>query len=142
MKSETLAEAARNWQPRQYSNLIRYVPSGKYYARIRVKGKLLRKSLKTTKISIAKLRLTDFEKAARRDAESRTEAFEGKMTFAEAAEVYSRRVDGDASLKRRTKDYHSQRGKALLKSWPELKTLELRRINKGTALNGLQRSRR
>ncbi len=35
------------WQKTQYANLIRYVPSGAYFARIRVHGKLIRKSLKT-----------------------------------------------------------------------------------------------
>jgi hypothetical protein len=28
------------WSSTQYANLIRYVPSGKYYAQIRVSGKL------------------------------------------------------------------------------------------------------
>jgi hypothetical protein len=41
---------------------MRYVPSGKYYARIRVSGKLVVKSLKTTRITVAKLRLSDLEK--------------------------------------------------------------------------------
>jgi hypothetical protein len=58
-----------NWQSSQYSNLIRYVPSGAYYARLRVRGKLIRKSLKTTKISVAKLRLSDLEKTRRQNAE-------------------------------------------------------------------------
>ena len=51
----------KRWQKTQYTNLIRYVPSGKFYARLRVKGKLIRKSLKTDVLSIAKLRLGDFE---------------------------------------------------------------------------------
>lgn len=34
----------KDWQKTQYSNLIRYVPSGTYYARLRVKGKLIRRS--------------------------------------------------------------------------------------------------
>ena len=33
----------KEWQPTQYSNLIRYVPSGTYFARLRVYGKLIRK---------------------------------------------------------------------------------------------------
>ena len=52
------AKSNKDWQKTQYSNLIRYVPSGTYYARLRVKGKLIRKSLKTDLISVAKLRLT------------------------------------------------------------------------------------
>jgi hypothetical protein len=59
------AESTKDWQKTQYSNLIRYVPSGTYYARLRVKGKLIRKSLKTDLVSVAKLRLADLEKAER-----------------------------------------------------------------------------
>jgi hypothetical protein len=41
------------------ANLVRHVQSGGYYARIRVRGKLIWKSLKTDRISAAKLRLGD-----------------------------------------------------------------------------------
>ena len=54
--------------PAQYANLIHYNPSGKYYARIRLSGKLIVKSLKTTSISVAKLRLSVMEKAMSLDA--------------------------------------------------------------------------
>jgi hypothetical protein len=51
----TAAEPDKDWQKTQYSNLICYVPSGTYYARLRVKGKLIRRSLKTDVLSVAKL---------------------------------------------------------------------------------------
>jgi hypothetical protein len=41
---------------------VRYVSSGTYYARLRVKGKLIRIGLKTGLISVAKLRPADGEK--------------------------------------------------------------------------------
>ena len=34
-------------QKTHYANLVRYMPNGIYFARMRVKGKLIRKSLKT-----------------------------------------------------------------------------------------------
>jgi len=46
----------------QSSNLIQYVPSDTYFARLRVRGKLIRQSLKTDVLSVAKLRLVDLEK--------------------------------------------------------------------------------
>jgi hypothetical protein len=47
-KAETTsADSGSEWQKTQYSNLIRYVPSGTYFARLRVNGNLIRKSLKT-----------------------------------------------------------------------------------------------
>ncbi len=36
---------AKLWQKTQFSNLIRYSPSGNYFARLRVNGKLIRKEL-------------------------------------------------------------------------------------------------
>ena len=45
--AEETANPNREWQKTSFANLIRYVPSGTYYARLRVKGKLIRKSLMT-----------------------------------------------------------------------------------------------
>jgi hypothetical protein len=43
-------------------NLLQYVGSGNYYGRMKVRGKVIRESLKTTVWSTAKLRLADFLK--------------------------------------------------------------------------------
>jgi len=54
MQWQTAVEKPANphadWQKTPFANLIRYVPSGTYYARLRVKGKLIRKSLKTDRL--------------------------------------------------------------------------------------------
>ncbi|HUB86655.1 MAG TPA: hypothetical protein VMB22_02095, partial [Verrucomicrobiae bacterium] len=63
------AEKNRLWQKTSYANLIRYVPSGMYFCRVRVRGKLIRKSLKTDVLSVAKLRLSDKEKEFRQKAQ-------------------------------------------------------------------------
>jgi len=127
------------WQKSQYTNLIRYVPSGTYYARIRIRGKLLRKSLNTNLISVAKLRLTDVEKAERQAGENQDAIGNGKMTFGQAADVFRQRIQGDASLKPRTKEYYEQRIVALLRSWPGLAEMELRRITKADCLGWASR---
>jgi len=132
---ESEAEKKAVWQTTQYANLTRYVPSRKYYARIRIRGKLIVKSLKTTKISVAKLRLSDLEKTERQNAENHLAAADGKLTFLEAVEIYRDRLKGDGSLKPRTKEYHEQRLTALAKSWPELASTELRKVNKTDCLN-------
>jgi hypothetical protein len=44
------------------ANLVRNTASGNYYARVRLKGKLIWKSLKTDRLAMAKLRLGDFLK--------------------------------------------------------------------------------
>jgi len=48
-----------NWKSTRTPNLKIYVPSGVYFARLRVKGKLVRQSLETTVRSVAELELTD-----------------------------------------------------------------------------------
>src|SRR5258708_13985804 len=71
MKRTTAApENARLWQKTQFSNLIRYSPSGTYFARLRVNGKLIRKTLKTALLSAANLRFTNFGKFASQRAET------------------------------------------------------------------------
>ena len=49
----------KTWQATQYANIVRHVPSGIHYARLRIKGKLIWRSLKTDKISTAKAKLGD-----------------------------------------------------------------------------------
>src|SRR5690349_17800523 len=49
----------------QFANPIRYTPFETYYARLKVKGKLLKGSLETTFITVAKMKLGDFEKEER-----------------------------------------------------------------------------
>ena len=90
------------WQKMPYANLVRYVPSKKYFARIRVGGKLIRQSLKTTTLSVAKLRLADLEKAERLLAENATAVAGGKMTLGDTLKP-TERFHCDDSLKLRTK---------------------------------------
>src|SRR5437773_2567695 len=123
------------WKKTQYANLIRYKPSKTYFARIRIGGKLIRRSLKTPVLSVAKLRLGDIEKKERQLAEHQTAATDGRMSFGDALAIYEQRLKGDSSIKPRTRDYHEQRIRALLKSWPELKPTEIRSVTKSECLN-------
>ena len=63
------------------ANLVRHIQSGNYYARIRVRGKLIWKSLKTDRISVAKLRLGDFHKEKRQRAAAQTAVARVKNDF-------------------------------------------------------------
>ncbi len=77
------------------ANLVRQFQSGNYYARIRLRGKLIWKSLKTDRISVAKLRLSDFHKEERKRAEAHKAVARGKMTFGDALETYQERLKGE-----------------------------------------------
>ena len=63
-------DQSKTWQSTQYANVVRHIPSGIYYARLRVKGKLIWRSLQTDKISIAKLKLADVEAKEHKKAEA------------------------------------------------------------------------
>ena len=68
----------KTWQTTQYSNLIHYVPSGVYYARIKRNGKEIRQSLKTQDRALAKRRLGEKQ----REVES-LDLAAGKITVEE-----------------------------------------------------------
>src|SRR5439155_27357219 len=54
------------WQTTPVTNLFRRVPSGMLFARVRIKGKLIRRSLKTKGLSVAKLRIAEVREGASR----------------------------------------------------------------------------
>src|SRR5258708_30724042 len=120
MNTNSSDKTESRWQETPVANLVRHVQSGNYYARIRVRGKLIWKSLKTDRISVAKLRLSDFHREERQRAAAQTAVARGKMTFSDALETYRERLKGDHSLKERSKAYREERITALLKSCPQL----------------------
>jgi integrase len=122
------------WQKTPYANLVRYIPSRKYFARLRVKGKLIRRCLKTDRISVAKLRLADLEKVERQRIEVQGAVANGNMTFGDALALFRNRLASDNSLKPRSKTYREERIAALLKSWPGLGEVEVRKIGKHDCL--------
>ncbi len=123
------------WQKTPYANLIRYVPSGTYFARIRIQGKLIVRSLKTDSITVAKLRLADLEKDERHSVEHRSAAAIGRMTFGACLTLYRERRKGEPNFKPKTEEYYEYRIKALLKSWPDLPGHDVRKITKSDCLN-------
>ena len=118
-----------DWQKTPFANLLRYKPSQTYFARLRVKGKLIRRSLKTKTLSVAKLRLADFETSERKRVNSSTAVLQGKMTFGDALSVYKKRLENNPVIKPKTKEYYQYRIKALLASWNGLEKLDVSRIS-------------
>ena len=131
---ETQIENSSDWQKTPFANLVRYVPSGKYFTRLRVRGKLIRRSLKTNKLSVAKLRLSDLEKIERQRVETQGAVTNGTMRFGDALAILQQRLAGDASLKPRSKTYREERIAALLKSWPALKDMDVAKVTKNDCL--------
>lgn len=137
----TADNPGKDWQKTQFANLVRYVPSGMFFARLRVVGKLIRRSLKTSAITVAKRRLTDMEKHARKIAERKRPSGKGKILFEDAVAAY--RDKGFRPVKARNKKdakrlkpasvaYYGQRLAALLASWPGLDKTEIGKITGDT----------
>jgi hypothetical protein len=110
------------------ANLFRNTASGNYYARVRLKGKLIWKSLKTDRLAVAKLRLGDFLKGENHRAEIVQSAARGKMTFGDAAALYKQRLENAQHLKPRAKEYRRSTIDALLKTWSGLESTDVRKI--------------
>jgi len=125
----TPADSSKAWQKTQYSNLIRYVPSGTFFARLRVNGNLIRKSLKTDVLSVAKLRLADLEKNEREAAETRESASKGKMTFGDCVAIYKTQSEASNLLKPTSKLYRREVVESIIKSWPGIETRDVRRVS-------------
>ena len=116
------------WSKTPVANLVRQVQSGNYYARIRLRGKLIWKSLKTDRISVAKLRLGDFHKNERQRVATTLAVARGKMTFADAVAVYKQQRANDPEIKAGTLEYDDYRIKALYESWPGLEQADASKI--------------
>ena len=120
--------APKYWEKTRRNNMVRHKISGRYYARLFLNGKEIWKSLKTQHLSVAQAKLAEIQKEHRKRRGQEVDPANAKMTFGQAAVLYTRRVEENPSLKRRTRKYHAETLAALLKSWPELAKTEVRRI--------------
>lgn len=134
-ETEQTADAARSqsdWGKTPVANLVRYKPSGIYFARVRVRGKLFRQSLKTDVMSVAKLRLRDF--IADKHEDMGKAATMGKMTVADSVAIFRDRLDGKQDIKEGAKVYRRKCIETLLKTWPSLESLPVSRVGKDDCL--------
>ena len=83
-----------------FTHLLQCVSNGNYYARIKVSGKIIRESLKTSVWTTAKLKLADFVK---KHQEARGTIVSPK--FSEAVEVFKRELESDSRIKPQSKQY-------------------------------------
>ena len=124
MKAET---TVKTWEKTRLQNLVRH-KSGRYYARLFLNGKEIWKTLKTSHFSVAEAKLAEVQKEHRERKGREIDPANAKMTFGQAAALHIQRVDEDISLKRRSRKYVKETLAAFLKNWPELSSMEVRRI--------------
>ena len=114
---ETNISKNRKWKSfRRVPHLLQYIPSGSYYGRVKVKGRVVRCSLETDVFTTAKLKLSDFIKSERK--RSLRSVMPG--TFAEARAKFEADIDADHTLKESSKRYRRYCVRALVRTWPEL----------------------
>ncbi len=106
-------------------NLLQYISTGMYDARVKAGGKLVRRKLRTDIYSKALLRLGDFLKEQRSKAPRSDNA---PTTFAEAQLRFEAELEARHDLQARAKEYRRGCHKVLRKSWPGLAELRLTRI--------------
>ena len=123
--TERKSKADADWLKTPYPNLIRYRPSGTYFGRVRVNGKLIRRSLETHVLSVAKVKLSDFLQDYRRLAINKGQSVKGEVSI----EIFRKEIEDDANNQPRTKLYKQEVLSALKKTWPELYSSEIARIS-------------
>jgi len=118
------------WVKTPVANLVRYKSSGVYFARLRVRGKLFRQSLKTNVLSVAKLRLADLAKDKQAEMGDPSALLSGKMLVSDCVDLFLQRLEAKQDIKPGAKLYRRKCLEALLKSWPALEKLPVGKITK------------
>ena len=90
-------------------------------------------------MSVAQLRLHDHLKGERQLAEAQASVATGKLTFGDALARHKQRLHANPALKPRTKSYREERVTALLKSWPDLERMDVRKTGKTSCLDWAER---
>jgi len=119
--------AVKTWEKTKLQNLARH-KSGGYYARMFLNGKEIWKSLKTKHFSVAEARLAVKQKEHRERQSREIDPSNAKMTFGQASVLHLKRLDEKVSLKSRTRQYWKETHEALLRNWPELEGMEVRKV--------------
>jgi hypothetical protein len=118
VRSETAEHLSKDKQWRSFPkipHLLQYVSNSVYYARVKVNGKIIRRSLETDLRTTAKLKLLDFLKAERE-----IRPVVGGISFVEALKLLKTDLDLDSSLKESSRQYRKNSIRKIEISWPEL----------------------
>lgn len=124
-KHNFVLSADGKWKSfQEIPNLRQYVPSGNYFGRVKVKGRLVRQSLETDVWTTALLRLQDFRK---KNHKSESEAV--VPTFAESQSLYEKRIEDDPAMKPSSKKYRRLCMQKIATTWPGLADKAINQIS-------------
>ena len=102
-RKNTVCHLSRDGKWRSFPrvpHLLQYLNSGTYIARIKIKGKIIRESLETKVWSVAQLKLVDFLKKKQSSVNDDQNVW---ISFQEAVELFTKKVEHDATMKVRSK---------------------------------------
>lgn len=122
-------EKQSTWESTRVQNLFRYRPSGTYFARLKVGGKSIRKSLETDSFTVAQLRLPDAVEECRKIEDSRQRFSNGEMSFGDAVQIYRDKLEVNPDLKPKSKSYYGLVLDFIVKSWPGIIDLDVRKVS-------------
>lgn len=121
--------AQSKWAKTKVANLYRYVPSGKYFARVRIGDKVHFKSLKTDVFTVAQQRLPDLKKELRGETDGEKRVANGKMTFGDARAIYEARLEANNGITKGAKVYRRKCIETLFANWEGLEKTDVRKVS-------------
>lgn len=116
--------ASSPWERTRAPNVVRNSASGTYYARFRVSGKLVWRSLDTQAFTTAKTKLPDVIKAEKQ----LIAAGDGQITLAQATRAYLERDARNPSLKEKTRQYRAASADMIGRIFPRGTVTKLRHL--------------
>jgi integrase len=116
------------WTKTNTPNLYQH-RNRRYYARLFVGGKEIWKSLKTKLKSVAVERLHEHVVNVRQQRSSGIRMTGGTLNFGEILELYRQNFSRDAEMADGTKNFREAGVRRLLKTWPGVETLNVRKIS-------------
>jgi integrase len=116
----------RKWRSfSDISNLIQYVPTGVFWAKIKVRGKVIRECLHTDVLTTAKLRARDFV-----CSQQSRHAHRGNIiaTMQQARSALEAEIRADYQIADGTKLYYQETLQRIWRLWPQLDRLDPHQI--------------
>lgn len=121
------SNTVKTWEKTRLQNLVRH-KSKRYYARLFLNGKEIWKSLKTSHFSIAEGKLGEIKKEHRKRRNTEIKPGDAKMTMLQAVTLRMKYIEEGVKIKSSILSYWKEIKAALLKSWNNADSKEVRRI--------------
>jgi integrase len=114
------------WKPTTTQHLIQNTESGTFYVRVKVRGQIVRQSLKTKSISVAKAMLPEKLKEIRYCLNAAPTA--DVQTMGDCIDLVIDAARHKTGLRERSRDYREFTINRLHATWPELKEMKPREV--------------